>query len=117
GDTSTDPQVYAVVVPVRQRCHQGEVKQCLGPSAVEVEIHHYIRAAEDRQCVGSLRLGSERVIPGDRLQEIHAHHQASPGMGASSRHTVPSINPYGRSAATKTSFGLSRPNGAKSTSK
>ena len=38
--------------------------------------------------------------------------KAGPGSGAPSRRTVPSMSPYGRSAAKKTSLGLSSPNGA-----
>jgi hypothetical protein len=42
---------------------------------------------------------------------------AGPAGGAPSRSTEPSISPYGRSSAWKTSFSFARPNGVRSTTK
>ena len=61
--------------------------------------------------LGVLGLCRERLLPGRRSQEVHRSPPGQAGGGASSRTTVPSISPYGRSAAKKTSPGLSSPNG------
>ena len=58
---------------------------------VEVQLHHHVGAAGYRRRFRVVSLDLQRLAPRARLEELH--HHASPGSGASSRVTMPSMSP------------------------
>ncbi len=97
GHAGADSQDAVGRSPLRELANPGEIEDGRRTPVVEVDLDHDVGSAGDRSRfrVGGLHV--ERLGPGGRLKEFH--HQARPGSGASSRITVPSIRPYGRSAA------------------
>ena len=95
------PRAYAepsvVAPPLPELANPREVDDRFRTPVVEVEPDHHVSAAGDRRRLRMSSLHRERLRPCGRLHELH--HQARPGSGASSRVTVPSIKPYGRSDA------------------
>ena len=66
------PQRQAVgTVPGGQLGHPAQVEDGLGPAAVEVELHHHVGPAGDRDGLGALGLDGQRLGQAARLQELH----------------------------------------------
>src|SRR5207237_10724597 len=102
-------------LPLRQLPDAIEVRDRGRALPVQVDLDHDVGAAGDWDRLRVSRLHLERLGPGRRLEELH--HQARPGSGASARVTLPSMRPYGRSAAWKTSFSFAMPTCERSTTK
>src|SRR6185312_1790726 len=125
GDRGADVDLVGTDLVALQLRHPADGDDRRRPAVAEVDLHHEVGAAGEQVRVregvqrveGVLqRRGSGDDGHGSSYQPWPGSN-AGPGSGAPSRRTVPSMRPYGRSSAWKTSLRLSSPNGLRSTAK
>ena len=106
----SDPPSLVIITPpkpgptamIRLSLDHDVTAGVLGPGAV---VGHDVGALDDPPFA--------QLLPSTSQAKPGTVSQARPAGGASSRSTVASINPYGRSSAWNTSLGFSSPNGSR----
>ena len=71
GDAGADAQRAVALLPLGELAHAREIEDRLGPLAAEVEVHHHVGAAPQRQRPRVRGAGLEGLAPILRLQEFH----------------------------------------------
>jgi hypothetical protein len=99
GDAGADPQAPVVGAPVAQFGHAGEVEDGLRTGPIEVQRHHEVGAAGDRDGFGLRRLHGQRLLPGVGYEDLHrfehdARMQTSRGVRGLSFTLVTPANHY-----------------------
>jgi hypothetical protein len=87
GNAGPDPEPAVPAVPGRQLPDPGEVEQGRRPGAVEVQLHHHVGPAGDRDRLGPLGLGGQGFGQASRLQELHARSRGRGGYTPRRRST------------------------------